>query len=56
MNKNWNSEKYVLILEDFLFSSLQEQFGDSDVIIMDHNASCHTERTAKIPDSENFYF
>lgn len=45
-------EKYASILEEFLIFNLKEQFGDSDAIIMDDNASCHRSSTVKFFLSE----
>lgn len=52
----WECEfkiKSVSILEDFPIASLEDQFGESDVIIMDDKASCHWFRRVKHFLSEN---
>lgn len=38
VDRNTNSEKYVSGLQCVLISSLQEQFEDGDILIMDDNA------------------
>lgn len=53
MNEDGYSEKYASVVEDFISLSLEEQFGDSVVIIIDDNASCHRFRIVKNVLSEN---
>lgn len=53
VNGNGNSEKYVTISEVFLIRSLEDEFGDSEVIFMDDNSSRHSCWTMKDIPSEN---
>lgn len=41
LNKNVNSQKYISILEDFPIPCLEDQSGNSDVIILTGIALCH---------------
>lgn len=53
MRCDWECEFRDLILKYFLIPSLEDQFGDSEVIIIDDNASCHRSRRVKIFISES---
>ena len=42
-----NQRDYIDVLEHFFIPSIEDHFGDDDVIFQDDNASCHTANLVK---------
>lgn len=42
-----SAQVYIEILDTFLLPSMEEKFGDDEVIFQDDNASCHSAKSVK---------
>uniref|UniRef100_A0A3B5QWB7 Tc1-like transposase DDE domain-containing protein n=1 Tax=Xiphophorus maculatus TaxID=8083 RepID=A0A3B5QWB7_XIPMA len=47
VNSSINAQVYIDILDSFLIPSIEQMFGDDEVIFQDDNASCHRAKTVK---------
>uniref|UniRef100_A0A3B5QEL9 Transposase Tc1-like domain-containing protein n=1 Tax=Xiphophorus maculatus TaxID=8083 RepID=A0A3B5QEL9_XIPMA len=47
VNSSINAQVYIDILDSFLIPSIEQMFGDDEIIFQDDNASCHRAKTVK---------
>uniref|UniRef100_A0A3B1JCI9 Tc1-like transposase DDE domain-containing protein n=1 Tax=Astyanax mexicanus TaxID=7994 RepID=A0A3B1JCI9_ASTMX len=47
VNSSINAQVYIDILDSFLIPSIEQMFGDNEIIFQDDNASCHRAKTVK---------
>uniref|UniRef100_A0A3B1IEA9 Tc1-like transposase DDE domain-containing protein n=1 Tax=Astyanax mexicanus TaxID=7994 RepID=A0A3B1IEA9_ASTMX len=47
VNSTINAQVYIDILDSFLIPSIEQMFGDNEIIFQDDNASCHRAKTVK---------
>uniref|UniRef100_A0A3B1JVG5 Tc1-like transposase DDE domain-containing protein n=1 Tax=Astyanax mexicanus TaxID=7994 RepID=A0A3B1JVG5_ASTMX len=45
VNSSINAQVYIDILDSFLIPSIEQMFGDNEIIFQDVNASCHRAKT-----------